>query len=352
MLFLGIGQAFAFDQPSVAARIIGVRYFDRPSYSRLVIELNDTFQYSVVRQGDEIRILFAKAQVPALYDGARFQYSSGLLDRVWIDRLKNDSVVVTVLARKNTAFNLRKAQQLVGLLLDVHPDFPDSLAHDTASVQAESTVALPLVIQPIQTISQNSLLPAGTQQLQVSVPAESRMSIAMTSILEKIADLRKVNPLHASLAIALAVAGTGLLLLLLRRLHIRGPKQGRSAFPTEFADAGSKQENLPHIGRAAAEGARETIHQVAERSEQEASVLGLAKKYGRGLGEINLSMNLKARQRENQWAKRAQRLAEVTGNSRDKAELAKELGIGRGEVDLAMLFHHLKAPSTLREELI
>jgi len=351
ILLLGVRQVHATDRPSMVARILDVKYYDRAGYSRLIVSLNESVQYSATKKGNEIRIVLAKTDILPSSDGARLQYFSGLMDGVSVDQVKDDSVVVIVVRVKaNTVFKLEKTEKPNGLCLDVYPDPSPIYWEDTTSVYTQSSGTQRFVIQPIQTISLNNLASTVTPPQRESAGTTAESSNTMAAVLKVIASQGRMNPLHASVAIALAMMGTGLLLLLLRRRYVRKPT--RTVFTAELNEAVSKQVIAPQIDLPVPEDSRDAEPSTVLQSDPDASVLGLARKYGRGLGEISLSLNLKARQRKNRWTKRAQRLVEVADLSRDRGEIAKELGIGRGEVDLAMLFHHLNTPKTLREELV
>jgi hypothetical protein len=350
LLIMGYQQLLAEQN----AQLVNLRYYDHGGSSRLAIRLQGNPQYSAVRNESDVRIILQHTGAPVSYDVARMDFTSGFVAHVHIDRRRGDSVVVIVGLRTNTAFRIERMGKVDGLFVDVFPDSSHTLAQDTVSADTALAIGHPSVIMPIQTMSFNTLVAAGDVPskeqkdtiVRAGVPTVAA-AIPNTSLIWP-----KAHVLHVSLAIALAVLGTALVLLFIRRLYTTRSLPVPSTFTTGFTEAISKQ------GHERREVPREMLkHGVVEPPrdrllDAESSALMLAKRYGRGLGEVKLSFDLRSRQSERRWIKRVQEFAEKNEDKQDRIAVAKELGIGRGEVDLAVLLHHLKTPKTLKEELV
>jgi hypothetical protein len=64
---------------------------------------------------------------------------------------------------------------------------------------------------------------------------------------------------------------------------------------------------------------------------------------------LKLSFNLTGRKSEHQWAQLIKTLKETQVAQKDQVKMAKKLGIGRGEVELAAALHRTR-PLRLKEE--
>lgn len=90
---------------------------------------------------------------------------------------------------------------------------------------------------------------------------------------------------------------------------------------------------------------------VEERpAERENTALLHAKKFGRGQGEFQLAKTLEAQNRQCMWQKRLQ-LLDPKRTAGEPVGTAKELGIGQGEVGLALSLRRLQDTETRKEQL-
>jgi|GEM_PF-5082701 len=349
LLLLGNKQLFAEE----SSQIVNMRYYNHEGSSRLAIKLLGNPQYSTERNESDVRIILPNTDVPASYDGARMHFANGFVTRVYVDRWKGDCVVVTVGLKANTGFRVERMDNMEGVFIDVFPDSSRTLTQDSGDADTALATGHRSVILPIQTLSFTTLvaadnMPPKKQKDSVVSAAPPAVSIVLPNISFA---WPKVGVVHVSLAIALAVLGTALVLLVIRRLYVTRNVRVPSTFTAEFAGAISghpdqrKEDSREMWSSRPVESPRNRL------VEEDSSVRMLAKRYGRGLGEVKLSFDLRSRMSERRWIARVQELAEKNEQLQDRLAVAKELGIGRGEVDLAVLLHHSKTPKTLKGEL-
>jgi hypothetical protein len=354
LLIVGVQRAHPEEQQSRTSQLVSAEYSDSAGRCHLAIKLAGNPQFSANRLQNEIRILFAKTDVPPAYDGARLHFSSGLITRAYIDRAKGDSIVVAIGLKANTGFQIEWMHKEQELRVSVFPDSTQQSMQDSVVANAVSMDGHRPVIVPIQTICTNSLVPEArpSQREQKNRSGQSSGNAAVKSgVLSGLAGMVRINLISIFIAVGVAVVGTVLTLLLMRSFHARRSVCTQRTFAGEFSVAMKERAEDPtRVPTAAVESSIPESPRTL-RSARDVSSLDLARKYGRGLGEINLSFALKARQGEHRWVQKVKKLAEGESQSHDNLRIAKEFGVGRGEVDLTMLFHHLKTPKTMKEEL-
>ena len=349
------GEVRPESQNSAGSQLVNMRYFDHAGGSRLAIRVRGEFVYSMTKGEHAVRILLAGTGVAPSYDGARLRFSTGLVNTVCVDGAAGEGAVVAVRPRAGTAVRVVRMEGENGLYVDVCHDSSHVVGQDSFSLDAASAGMHHQVIVPIRTFSLNSLVFA-----ESSGSAGEYADVTQTNdtvaaqVIPEVGTRRfaQVGLIPALLGLTSAILSTGLLLLLIRRHDGRknvmlppGVDAGFSEVLSQLSEWESRESGIQEKPQA-------PELPYSPPSHQDVSVLGLAKRYGRGLGEINLSFALKARQGERRWVQKVQEIAEGSHGADDNARIAKELGVGKGEVNLAIMLHHLKSPQTLRKELV
>ena len=351
---LGVAQLYSGSVDSGRAQLLKVRYFDQhEGYSRLTITVQGDFQYSTSKVENVFRILLPGTGVAAPYEGARLKFFTGFVNSVHVDRTA-EGAIVTVHPGAQMWVRVGRMENQNALYVDVYRDSAKTAALDAAGVDTASGTTHGQVIMPIETISLNSLVPtenSGSGGEKVGAVQTNDTPVTQTKPWWEFQPLSEEEILPMVFTLASSVLGTGLVLLVIRRHYSKKHMQVRSGAVTGFSEILVKQP-----GYSAGDSGMQEVPRVPEPSahsaSQDATALGLAKKYARGLGEINLSLALKARQGKHKWVQKVQEMAGESKGAGDNMKIAKELGIGRGEVDLAMMLYHLKSPQSLRKELV
>ena len=349
---VSVGNAYPGSRAPAAAQLVKVRYFDRTACSRLAIIIRGDFRYSTSSEGDSLRISLPGTTVSPSYEWARLKYWSGYVNSVSVNTSPSDSVVLAVHCKSNTVFRVERMVNDNGLFVEVQSDSSHVWSSDSASVRGASTDVHSRIILPVQTFSLNGLASGEKSDAGKETSDVARKDDPLPPTRgqwEELYDLARSYPMV--LILASSTVSTGLLLFFLRRHAGKKQRVGGHRAASTFPEALSDGSESLLQRSAAPESAGPPEPLPTAPSHQETSMVGLAKKYGRGLGEINLSFALKARQGEQKWARTVREVEQGGDTADNKLRIAKELGVGKGEIDLAMMFHHLKSPQPLRKEL-
>jgi hypothetical protein len=288
--------------------------------------------------------------VSSAHDGARFHFSTGLVNSTNIDRLGVDSALVTISLKPHTAYRIGRSDSVGGLLVTLFRDSDPALTKDVSHVaEAPDQGDRPPVIQPVLTFTLNGMTAVENSPSEgpgKDVAQGEKHSTLKSTLLSEIRHLPESHLLPMALSFVSATLGTGLLLLLSRQRNTPRLRTAPAAVGAGFPEVLST-----HIrdGSRGFERTEPRRHQAHRPSREDASALDIARKYGRGLGEINLSLALKAHQGVHVWAQKLEKIVDKGNDMHDRASVAKELRVGRGEVDLAMVFRHLTSSQTVRE---
>jgi hypothetical protein len=325
------------------AGITSVRYYNYPDHSRLLIRMDGIPHFTVFNANGRMTIHLGGTALKAEHDGARYHFSEGRIERLQIDRISQDSAHVQVEFRGKTRSECAMLQSITTLKLDAFDDTTSVAAADTSCADTSGTNRA-AVIAPIQTITKNTAAPppATTRvAAKSSVPVSQERDLQST-VQEWFAD-HQLDPRLAVIVIGSAIAGTIVILLLIKKKMTKTARSYVSVAARTAATVEPEEETEnaePEVERAPLSIPRRNAASPA---------LSLARAYGRGQEEVNLSINLKGRHAERRWAMNMQKLAEEQENDQDSVTLARKLGVGRGEVDLALLLNHLKSPRTVKE---
>ena len=347
---IAAGNARSGDVNTPAARILDVRYVDHPGYSRLEIKLRGNPSYSTTRRDNVFRIVFAATDIIPARDGARIPLTTGFVKRLCLDR-SADSAVVAVSCKPHSAVHVGRMNNKTGVCLDISRDTSTASGQDSLSADPAPPDVSHQVIVPIQVFSVKSLvaekLPDSSGGRGDSMLSRDLATAHTLPLMEFLRPL-DLHLMPVLLTIGASILSTGLVLLLIRRRY-EGRKRTKSfsrEYQAQYPGTSEAPQSLPEEPESP--HSREPM---TPPSTQGVSMLGLARKYGRGVGEINLSFALRSRQGEQRWARTVHEVNRVGESPENKKRVARELGVGRGEVDLAMVFHHFKSPRTLGKEL-
>jgi hypothetical protein len=313
------------DSLRIAARIVSVRYYNYPTHSRLLI-----------------RIGLGGTSLKPEHDGARYSFSEGRIKSVYIDRITDDSATVLVAFRGTVRSDLAMLDFITTLRLDAMNE-TTMVAADTTRSDTLATADHPAIIVPLPEIATNRTVPPQgiVPTARKTEPVPDHMA-QVESYVRDFASGLSVEPRHVEVTLGLAIVGTTLALILLRK---RTMKRSRSF----AAVAVQALETEPEPEQETPVDVEMPVRTRTQSPGRMSPAMTLARTYGRGQEEVNLSMNMKGRHAERRWAINVRKLAEEQETGQDSAALARKLGVGRGEVDLALLLHHLKNPRTVKE---
>jgi hypothetical protein len=322
-----------------AAQLVSVRYGVRPGCSRLTIALNGVPPYAVARQDHGVRIAFGNTTVLSAYAATGIRFSSGLIERVSFDGTGRDSAIVLVFLKAGARLRGIPIKDGENLQFEFVADQGATPASATGEGLPRKTAGTPPLDLPALT-GMVAARPQGTVAGKTSggteLPPHGRGGVPAPR-------------LHLLLAVMLAAMGTGLALLLLRRRAVNHPPAPGPEPPAP------RRRHLPGDTQEVSAGVTPPEVREAEDADmdddQAASMLSLARQYRRGQGEMNLSFNLASRQTEQKWARLVEKLKTASGNRNAQVTLARQLGVGRGEVELALAVQRATGATPPEEEL-
>ena len=323
-------QSFAMGTGRYVAQLNDIRYSVRPAYSRLTMSVDGPASYSLNEGQKCVSIIFPKTDIKRWYDGARLRFSSGLIDRVQVFRAGGDTAIVAATFKKEATFRVQQMDEGKGYYLFVTQD-------SSSSKSIVSRAMTPLVKR------QNA---SAASDQQVIAPITNTPPTPVVRGEQPMSPGSTIPWGRVILAVTLAAMGTGVTLTILRqsgggRQAVNSAKAPASVPPSPLA--------LPVKQPLAVNDNPIDELESPEPTDEESSALMLARQYRRGQGELKLSFNLTGRQNERQWAQLIKTLKEAQVPQKHQVKMAKKLGIGRGEVELAAALHRTR-PLQLKEE--
>jgi hypothetical protein len=336
-LFLICAQwSQAVEQSTDIARVDDVRYAVLEGSSRLTIKVEGRMQYSVDRVENWVRILFGKTTVKERYARARMSFTSGFVARVNIDQRGQDSAVVAVLLREKTSFKVSRSDKEKALLVEVYPD-------SSFQNHAGNSLALPLQRLPF-----GGMLVGESSQHKVNeAPKVQQVDL---NARKSPYSWPNTVALSVLLTIALALLGTSVLLVLIRSRSFGNATRRQSKAASVSTDPALIRTNSSQRNALLVDEQSDADSVVS--SDRDSLARLLAKQYQRGEGELTPSFNFKGRNGEHKWNQKIRELTESNLERKGHASIARKLGIGKGEVELARLVRQAKNPKILSEESV
>jgi len=317
--------------------LVAIRHAPQPSGARVTLELAGEIRYTTTRTEHGLVLGFPRTRLAAGKDTRSMQFQSGPVRSVTSGRVGRDSVVVTVVLRDRATSTLTRPSAGNALYVDVTGD-PD------APVRAVKPAPVTPAAAPAraETRQQPGLVDiAAVARAQVE---ERRKSPSATPVKDSgtAGTPEGATPSDASLpfmnlavfaaALLLSVCGTVAFLAVLHRRTAKTPPAARG-HRVELPQVAPPVQEPPVTTAIVDQAVPEDAEPMFDDNTR------MAKIFQRGKEEVNLAMSLRTR-----TAPRAnsQRLAEVVrkhGSNMQRRTAARKLGVGVGEVELAL---HLK----------
>jgi hypothetical protein len=356
-----------------------VRYSVENGRSRVALTFDGDIRYSPVSADGVVRLGFSGTRVALPLRARRQLLSTGLVTAISVTAASNDSTVVAIMLRPSTTYRCTLPSSGSMLYVDVLPAGNRAGASPaTVSVKPQTSAVKSAVQRP----SSTSAKPQGREQRTVAVPARPQAAVERESLRPAsgtVVDIPSIareqtrsatdapaqmirpavkrtessmfSPEIAAALSALAVClltGTGALMVIAFRKKPAKPAPAPPAPSRPNAATGLREYLEP-----AGERSPFLIDEPDESDESEfvhETSLQLARSFKRGSEEITLARRLHDHAAP-QWsgARMNETLSKAT-TPNQRLHFARKLGVGRGEMDLAVKLRTLK-PADKREEV-
>ena len=381
ILFSGVAYAMQ-EQQNVAAIKGGVSYVVRPQYSRLLIFFRGPLNYAQELRGNVLTVSVSGIKSSLIKSGWKRQFHTGQIAHASFEPIVNGSSNVVVTLRDGcTRFQVTQHERHEAIWIDVFPN--TALASPNAAV-APSTTRQRLEKLASQTPAKQIPGQAVTKRSQENVPA--REPVRQTLIIDIAALARQqlensepakqssgemvraknASPQHAAvdfpaitsgqmpvvwlLLVCFSLLFTMAVIALLAyrvggwRRRVLQLQDVKAAAAPPISIAHGLDETAARVvamKQALDHRAFEENHDAFEENREGANdgddspMLALAEQYHRNQGDIALTMKLRGGAQHHNYVGRAKTIGATTAATKGRVSVAKKLGVGKGELDLA-----------------
>jgi hypothetical protein len=347
-LLLGVPRKGSADQPSV---LTDIRYGVTPACSRVTLVFGGDIRFSTDHGKSLVRLGLSRTRLAPSPRASRLLFSEGLVRNVVVSRVQGDSLSVAVTLRENTTYRCVQPSGGNEVHIDVFPKEgkavarstpkPPALARATAHDRAGERETRDRVIGLIDVAAiaraqvEMEDPPAGKHRHRmdspVAVPAEAGSPLLLIGMM-----------------IMVALTSGGLVFVVMRR-----------SVPLPVQPAPSAVPPSPHHGQARGmiSPADEDQLPAGEQEEpgeeddgERETSLQLARSFRRGSEEITLSRRLHAQPAAPLSVGKMQQMLARSTTQTQRLHAARKLGVGRGELDLALKLKTIRPAEPKNEE--
>ena len=349
LFFVSMIGIFQSPHASVAGEqsvLRNVRCVAASGHSRIEFSLAGTIRYSVEKEGNTVVFNFVATKAALSPGAARVGSRNGVIARILVDSIPGNIARVRVILRGDAEHRITEPDQPGLLFMDLYGDsslqktLPASFKHSRVKKQQP----------PLPESRTSSLVDiASIARSQVTAPQEKLPEQSSTETLGKTetsqpgAGLQKLN---GTLFVIFLVAGVGvtvvgLVYLGLTRLHARqgAPQtkvEGLNTMPAKL-ESPPFEASQPSPGEHVPQS--EIVDEPDPRAEADAHMVLFAERFHRSQGEFHLTYKLEKEKFQRSSVSRLLNNSDKVDTKSQRVKIAKKLGIGQGEVNLAF---HLK----------
>ncbi|HUI65723.1 MAG TPA: hypothetical protein VL126_12855, partial [Bacteroidota bacterium] len=277
--------------------------------STLTVNFTAPVHFRFSQNGNRVSIRCAHTRVAHLSGGLDQQFASGGVQSVTVQQVAADSAIVTVLLRAHQSASLSARAAKTMLSLSVHP----------------VAFALPEIGALASPTKEDS---SGAAKAAEPARTDKALLVIVAST-------------------AIAASSTVIILLLVARLGGRRPwqfsnhlRRERAGLPAASNDEGFAQLEDP--GERGSTGPDGTMGANDPAEEGPDEFFDLGKDLRRQREEIALAMRLHAGPLLDATRSRARSACKSGATAAERVKMAKRLGIGRGEIELAMRLKNIE----------
>jgi hypothetical protein len=351
-----------------------VRYSTEGGHSRVTLSFDGEVRYSPSLEGGVVRLGFSRTSVAVPMKARRQLLQNGLVTAISVTPLSNDSAVVAIMLQPGTTYRCVLPSSGNSLQVEVLPVNGRAAGREMLNSAGRLASAVKTVIRKTpapparasEPLTRPTAAPAqakkdaGTETMRtpastmVDIPAIAREQLhaepaARTAYLasppKESAGVSPVAAVALSSLIAVLVTGTGIAVVLRLRNKAAKPTAPPSPVKPVLAPPADEISSRPHMGldlitdEPVEDDESEFIHDTS---------LQLARTFRRGSEEITLARRLHDRPTPQLSGPRMDETLSRATTQTQRLHFARKLGVGRGEMDLAVKLRTIR-PAEKRE---
>ena len=388
-LLLLVSRKGSADQPSV---LTDIRYGVSPACSRVTLVFGGDIRFSTDHGKSLVRLGFSRTRLAPSPRAARLRFPEGLVQSVVVTRVQGDSLSVAVTLREHTTYRCVQPSGANELHIDVFPKegmavssqavtrtpprgaavsaaVPRTPAQGTAASMAATRtpgqsaaapVPHPTAVTHMSAQNEGADLEARERAIGlIDVAAIARAQIetenrppdprARTTQKPAAAPAEAGSPLLLiGLMTMVALTSGGFVFVVMRRTgSVPAQPAPRAAVPPQLHSPAHGV--VPPVDEDQLQPGEQEYPAEEEDGERETS-LQLARSFRRGSEEITLSRRLHAQPAAPLSVGKMQQMLARSTTQTQRLHAARKLGVGRGELDLALKLKTLRPATPKNEE--
>jgi hypothetical protein len=350
--------------------LTAIRYAQQPAGSRLTLEFTGEVRYGFERGTDRLVLSLPGTALGTRWGTGTLAFRDGLVRSVTTRRPATDSLVLVVAVVEGCRATLQRPPAGNVLLLEVarDPDAPEASAVRASARPKASTPPTPAAAEHAatkvargpgataretgKTSSPVDIAALARMQLEGARPAagtqgqtDTRTEDAATSRETSVTTVSgRSDLLLAAGAAAVSIGTTIALLFLLRRRAVRPAAEEPASAPEHLQEKVYRMPEPPELRPLFETPQTDDPGSLYDDQAQ------IARALRRGKGEVELALALKARTQPRANRQRLARVVEKPGSHAQRRTAARKLGIGVGEVELAVHLKNLQHRTTKEGE--
>ena len=349
------------DQPSV---LTDIRYGVTPACSRVTLVFGGDIRFSTDHGKGLVRLGLSRTRLAPPPRASRLLFSEGLVRNVVVTRIQGDSLSVAVTLRENTTYRCVQPSGGNEVHIEVFPKegmvvkLPGITRASTRGT-AGSAVKVPAVVQAI---AKERVEEQGARDRAIGlidVAAIARAQVEAENRPASVPRQRTDGPLDVpveagspllliGMMVMVALTSGGFVFAVMRRT-VSVPVQPAPAAVLPSQHHGRERGMVSPADEDQLPAGEQEDPGEEDDGERETS-LQLARSFRRGSEEITLSRRLHAQPAAPLSVGKMQQMLARSTTQTQRLHAARKLGVGRGELDLAMKLKTLRPAQPKKEE--
>jgi hypothetical protein len=340
----------AFTAGAEVAVLRGIRYAAGDTLSRVTLTMEGIPRYTGSLEGTTVRLGLSGARIGPSPGESMFKFRDGLVRSVSLIQCPGDSVDILVVMREPARYRIVRSPSGNGLQVLAFKPLPERVVQVVRPPVPLSGIGGSRAVFPLPFVDIPSI---AREQIEELPPAVTPGKASPPAI------VATPSPMIGMVLIGLTMLG-GFVLLYLMLFPRRAGSQSRVQSRPAAATAGPvgdtealAVERFP--GRTHPEGLPETLRsrhleEPPADEDQDEESYQMARSFSRGREEVLLARKFQEAPTITQH--RITRVVSDDAGTSQRTAAARKLGVGRGEVDLAVRLKGLQNGRTMKEEVL
>ena len=347
-----------------------VRYNAQAGSSRVTLQFDGEVRYSRLGSDGVVRLGFSHTRTAIPAKSRRQLLTSGLVAAITVTPVGGDSLVVAVMPRAGTTYRCVMPSSGNALYIDVAPNGGQAASERSVPVKFAPVKFAPAKLPParpaapVRTPADAATVPAPARTAtssMVDIPAVAREQV-MAEARSGAHGGRESTPLHqgipalmvfglSALAV-LVLTGSGAVLVV--SLRKNAPRAATAPRKTPAPMTMPMPQRDPYAGRTTVQPGSllEEPEPDDESGYEHETSLQLARTFRRGSEEITLARRMHDHTTPQLTHARIEETLTRAGTPTQRLHFARKLGVGRGEMDLAVKLRTMRTTEKKEEEVV